>query len=104
VKGFLALLVLVGSTVRAQDVATIGSFVDPDGKPIANATVTFATSPPDVFGLFAPPHVVEATTDAAGKFKVKLRQGAAHSAWARTWSSCGPSRRSDHLLDRRRRV
>ncbi|MBL8754291.1 MAG: hypothetical protein JNK15_13395 [Planctomycetes bacterium] len=78
----LALLVCCVPTLAAQEVATIGTFSTPDGAPIANATVTFATSPPDVFDLFAPPRLVEATTDAAGKWKVKLRQGAAHSAWA----------------------
>lgn len=49
---------------------------------MAGATVTFATSPPDVFDTFSPARVVEATTDDAGKFRVLLRPGAAHSAWA----------------------
>lgn len=76
------LFVLTMRSLLAQDTATIGTFVDLEGRPVANATVTFATSPPDRFDLLEPPHVVETKTDASGRFRIQLRTGASHSAWA----------------------
>ncbi|MBL8732060.1 MAG: carboxypeptidase regulatory-like domain-containing protein, partial [Planctomycetes bacterium] len=70
------------SALSAQDITTIGTVVDGDGRPLVAATVTFATSPADTFDALAPTEIVEAVTDAAGRFRVKLRAGREHSAWA----------------------
>ncbi|MCU0866378.1 MAG: hypothetical protein MUC36_21550 [Planctomycetes bacterium] len=78
----LTLPLLSLATLPAQELATIGTFVDLDGNPVADATITFATSPPAVFDTFAPAQLLVATTDASGKFRVKLRQGTAYSVWA----------------------
>ncbi len=70
------------SALPAQDITTIGTVVDGDGRPLVAATVTFATSPADTFDALAPTEIVEAVTDAAGRFRVKLRAGREHSVWA----------------------
>ena len=44
-KKFGMAAALLAGALAAQDAVTIGTFVDPDGKPIAAATVTFATTP-----------------------------------------------------------
>lgn len=80
--GWPCLLLACSAPLAAQDVATIGRFVDPDGKPIAGASVTFATSHPSVLDALVPPRLVEAVTDASGGFRVRLPQRAEHSLWA----------------------
>jgi hypothetical protein len=73
---------LLAGALAAQDAVTIGTFVDPDGKPIAAAAVTFATTPVLLADSFAPAQIVEATTDGDGRFRTRLRTGADYSVWA----------------------
>lgn len=75
-------ILLLSGSLAAQEAATIGTVVDAEGRPLAAATVTFATSAPDVFDACAPARVVEVVTDEAGRFRVALRQGCDHSVWA----------------------
>jgi hypothetical protein len=81
-KKFGMAAAMLAGAIAAQDAATIGTFVDPDGKPIAAATVTFATTPVLLADSFAPAQIVEATTDGDGRFRTRLRTGADYSVWA----------------------
>jgi hypothetical protein len=82
VKAIAALLGLCLSLLAQERMATTGHFLDREGKPVAGAAVTFATSPLLVYDAFAPAEVVHTKTDENGRFRAELRVGVAHSAWA----------------------
>jgi len=79
---WFAAVVGLAAGALGQARAAIGTFVDPDGAPVAGATVTLATGDPMVFDAFEPPETITATTDERGRVRVLLRTGHAYSAWA----------------------
>tara|TARA_R110002072_G_scaffold243682_1_gene402726 strand:- start:40672 stop:42462 length:1791 start_codon:yes stop_codon:yes gene_type:complete len=83
----LPILLLLTTAVVAQNRRAVpGRFVDPDGKPVANATVTAVWT--SVAGTdFLPRDIVTTTTNASGRFRVELWPTLAYSVWA-----VGPAR------------
>lgn len=68
--------------VAAQGRATIGTFLDAEGRPVVGAEVTFATSDPLVYDAFTAPTLVTTKTDDQGRFRAELEAGRAYSVWA----------------------
>ena len=83
----------LATPLLAQDVATAGRVVDRTGRPLANATVTFAGSR-CAYAPVGAPVLVTATTDADGRFRAALASGRGHSAWAITAADVRPGARS----------
>lgn len=81
----LALLAVLAAAAPAQDAPRhrplIGRFVDPDGNPVAGATVTVAWNPGGHPGL-GPAGTATGTTDARGYFTVPAPGNAILCAWA----------------------
>ncbi|MFK7741572.1 MAG: hypothetical protein AB8H80_14735 [Planctomycetota bacterium] len=75
----LAMMFLVITTLTAQDRRVVpGQFLDDKGKPVANATVTAVWT--SVAGPeFVPRDVVTTTTNASGRFRLKLWPTMAYS-------------------------
>ena len=83
----LPIVLLLATTLAAQNRRAVpGRFVDPDGKPVANATVTAVWTSVAGTGL-VPRDIVTTTTNASGRFRLELWPTLAYSVWA-----VGPAR------------
>lgn len=92
----LSIVLLLATTVIAQNRRVVpGRFLDPDGKPVANATVTAVWTHVAGTGL-VPRDVVTTTTNASGRFRLELWPRLAYSVWA-----VGPAREDGKRISTR---
>lgn len=76
----LAVLCLFAAAVPGQRAECTGTLRDPDGRPIARATVTFCQDPSQRLG--GEPDRVEVRTGDAGTFSAALLPGCFYAVWA----------------------
>lgn len=92
----LSIVLLLATTLIAQNRRVVpGRFLDPDGKPVANATVTAVWTHVAGTGL-VPRDVVTTTTNASGRFRLELWPRLAYSVWA-----VGPAREDGKRISTR---
>jgi len=82
-RGMLATLACLFALIPQGGVKTAGTVVDVDGKPVANAQVTFL-SRQIPRALHGSEDRRSATTDDRGRYRVELARDVSYSAWA-TW-------------------
>ena len=95
----LAWLLVTAAAIPAQRSATGGRVLDGDGKPLADATVTFVGSEPPIGARFAPADTVEVRTDDKGRFVVRLLPRHDYSCWAAGPADANGDRLVSRVLD-----
>jgi hypothetical protein len=81
VRAIAAIALLAGATAAQRRAPLLGVVRDAGGAPVAGANVTVVEDDPDLAGV-DPVDVVEATTDARGRFKVDALCGVRYAAFA----------------------